>query len=59
MFIEAGGLGLTVAGLALIVVINVSLVWLRRNGRMILACALVATGLIVATDGLVGLIEKG
>jgi hypothetical protein len=33
--------------------------WLRRNGRMILACTLVAVGLIVATDGLVGLIRKG
>jgi hypothetical protein len=33
--------------------------WLRRDGRMILACTLVAVGLIVATDGLVGLIRKG
>jgi hypothetical protein len=33
--------------------------WLGRNGRMILACTLVAAGLIVATDGLVGLIKKG
>lgn len=72
----------TAAGLALIVVINVSLIWLpllaflvapepttrrlsafnewlRRNGRMILACTLVAVGLIVAIDGLVGLIRKG
>ena len=75
-------LQLTVVGLALIVVINVSLVWLpllafllapepttrrlsafngwlRRNGRMILAGTLVAAGLIVAIDGLVGLIKKG
>ena len=75
-------LQLTVAGLALIVVINVSLIWLpllafltapdattrhlsafngwlRRNGRMILAGTLVAAGLIVAIDGLVGLIRKG
>ncbi len=75
-------LELTVAGLALIVFINVSLVWLpllafliapepttrhlsafngwlRRNGRMILAGALGAAGLIVAIDGLVGLIRKG
>ena len=75
-------LQVTVAGLAVIVVINVSLIWLplltflvaperttrrlsafngwlRRNGRMILACTLVAAGLIVATDGLVGLIRKG
>jgi hypothetical protein len=75
-------LQLTVAGLALIVVINVSLVWLpvlafliapepttrhlqafngwlRRNGRMILVGTLVAAGLIVAIDGLVGLIRKG
>jgi hypothetical protein len=33
--------------------------WLRRNGRMILAGTLVAAGLIVAIDGLVGLIRKG
>ena len=33
--------------------------WLRRNGRMILACTIVAAGLIVTTDGLVGLIKKG
>ena len=33
--------------------------WLRRNGRIILACTLVAAGLIVATDGLVGLIKEG
>ena len=33
--------------------------WLRRNGRIILACTLGAAGLIVATDGLVGLIKKG
>jgi hypothetical protein len=75
-------LELTVAALALIVVINVSLVWLpllaflaapdpttrhlsafngwlRRNGRMILAGTLVAAGLIVAIDGLAGLIQKG
>ncbi len=32
---------------------------LRRNGRMIPACTLVAVGLIVTTDGLVGLIRKG
>jgi Sap, sulfolipid-1-addressing protein len=72
----------TAVGLALIVVINVSLIWLpllaflvapepttrrlsafnewlRRNGRMILACTLVAAGVIVAIDGLVGLIRKG
>ena len=33
--------------------------WLRRKGRMIPACTLVAVGLIVTTDGLVGLIRKG
>jgi hypothetical protein len=33
--------------------------WLRRNGRMTLACTEVAAGLIVATDGLVGLTKKG
>jgi hypothetical protein len=33
--------------------------WLRRNGRIILACTLGAAGLIVATDGLVGLIKRG
>lgn len=76
------GLQLTVAGLALVVVINVSFVWLpllaflaapdlttrhlagfngwlRRNGRMILAGALGAAGLVVTVDGLVGLIKKG
>ena len=75
-------LELTVAGLALIVFINVSLVWLpllafliapepttrhlsafngwlRRNGRMILAGALGGAGLIVAIDGLAGLMRKG
>jgi hypothetical protein len=75
-------LQLTVAGLALVVVINVSFVWLpllaylaapdlttrhlaafngwlRRNGRMILAGALGAAGLVVTVDGLVGLIKKG
>lgn len=75
-------LSLTVAGLAVIVAINVSLVWLpllaylaapgmttrrlvafnawlRRNGRTILAGTLVAAGLIVAIDGLTGLIQKG
>ena len=31
---------------------------LRHNGRMILACTLVAAGLTVATDGLVGPIRK-
>jgi hypothetical protein len=30
-----------------------------RKGRMILACTIVAAGLIVATDGLVGLTKKG
>jgi Sap-like sulfolipid-1-addressing protein len=33
--------------------------WLRHNGRMILACTLVAAGLTVAADGLVGPIRKG
>jgi hypothetical protein len=33
--------------------------WLRHNGRMILACTLVAADLTVATDGLVGPIKKG
>ena len=33
--------------------------WLCRDGRMILACTQVAADLIVATDGLVGLTEKG
>lgn len=32
---------------------------LRRNGRIILACTLVAAGLIVAADGLVGLNKRG
>jgi len=75
-------LSLTVAGLALIVAINVALIWLpllaflaapepttrylsafngwlRHNGRIILAGTLVAAGLIVAIDGLVGLLQKG
>jgi hypothetical protein len=33
--------------------------WLRHNGRMILACTLVAAGLTAATDGLAGPIRKG
>jgi hypothetical protein len=33
--------------------------WLRRNGRMILACTPVLAALIVATNGLVGLSKKG
>jgi hypothetical protein len=75
-------LSLTAAGLALIVVINVALIWLpllaylaapepttrylsafngwlRQNGRKILTGSLVAAGLIVAIDGLVGLLQKG
>jgi hypothetical protein len=71
----------TVTALSLIVVINVSLVWLpligylvapgpttrrlvgfntwlRRNGRLILAAAMIAAGLIVAIDGLTGVISK-
>ena len=32
---------------------------LRHNGRMILTCTLVAAGLTVAADGLVGPIRKG
>jgi hypothetical protein len=42
------------AGLAILAAIP-----LRRNGRMFLACTPVAVGLIVATDGLVGLTKKG
>jgi len=71
----------TITALAVIVVINVALVWLpllghlaapglttrwlvafntwlRRNGRFIVAAAMVAAGLIVAIDGLVGVISK-
>jgi Sap, sulfolipid-1-addressing protein len=71
----------TVTALAVIVVINVSLVWLpllgylaapgpttrrlvafnvwlRRNGRLILAAAMVAAGLILAINGLVGVLAK-
>ena len=33
--------------------------WLRHNGRMILACTLVAAGLTAAADGLAGPIRKG
>lgn len=70
----------TVAALAVIVVINVALVWLaligylvapgpttrrlvafnawlRRNGRLILAAAMAVAGLIVAINGLTGLIS--
>jgi hypothetical protein len=75
-------IGLTVAGLAVIVAINVSLVWLpllaylvapepttrhlaafntwlRSHGRVIVAGALVAAGVILAIDGIAGLIGKG
>jgi Sap, sulfolipid-1-addressing protein len=71
----------TVTALAVIVVINVSLVWLpllgylaapgpttrwlvafnawlRRNGRLILAAAMTAAGLILAINGLIGVIGK-
>lgn len=71
----------TVTALAVIVVINVSLVWLpligyltapgpttrrlvafnawlRRNGRLILAAAMIAAGLILAVNGLIGTIGK-
>ena len=71
----------TITALAVIVVINVSLVWLpllaflaapgpttrwlvsfntwlRRHGRLILALAMIAAGLIVAVNGLVGVISK-
>jgi len=71
----------TVTALAVIVIINVSLVWLpllcflaapvptarrlvafnawlRRNGRLILAVAMLAAGLIVAINGLVGVLTK-
>ncbi len=74
-------LDVTVTALAVIVVINVSLVWLpllgylaapgpttrwlvafnawlRRNGRLILAAAMVTAGLIVALNGLIGVITK-
>jgi hypothetical protein len=74
--------GLIAAGLAIIVAINVALVWLpllaylvapdlttrnliafnswlRRNGRVILAAVLVAAGIILAVNGLAGLIRKG
>lgn len=71
----------TVTALAVIVIINVSLVWLpllgylaapgptarrlvafnawlRRNGRMILAVVMIAAGLIVAGNGLAGVLTK-
>ncbi len=73
---------LTVVGLAIIVAINVSLVWLpllaylvapdlttrrliafnawlRRNGRTIFSAVLLAAGIIIAINGLTGLIQKG
>ena len=72
----------TVVGLAIIVAINVSLVWLpllayliapepttrrliafnawlRRNGRTIFSAVLLAAGVIIAINGLTGLIKKG
>jgi Sap, sulfolipid-1-addressing protein len=75
-------LGLIAVGLAIIVAINVALVWLpllaylaapdlttrkliafnawlRRNGRVILSAAVLAAGVILAINGLVGLIRKG
>ncbi len=75
-------LEITAVGLAIIVGINVSLVWLpllaylaapdlttrrliafnawlRRNGRMIFSAVLVAAGVIIAINGLIGLIQKG
>ena len=71
----------TVTALAVIVIINVSLVWLplvgylaapgptsrrlvgfnawlRRNGRLILAAVMIAAGLILAIDGLAGVLTK-
>lgn len=71
----------TVTALAVIVVINVSLVWLpllgylaapgptarrlagfnawlRRNGRLILAVVMIAAGLILAINGLTGVLTK-
>jgi hypothetical protein len=74
-------LDVTITALALVVVINVSLVWLpllaylaapgpttrrlvafnawlRRNGRLILAAAMIAAGLIVAINGLIGVLSK-
>ena len=75
-------LELTVVGLAIIVAVNVSLVWLpllayliapepttrrliafnawlRRNGRTIFSAVLLAAGIIIAINGLIGLIQKG
>lgn len=71
----------TITALAVIVVINVALVWLpllaflaapgpttrwlvsfntwlRQHGRLILALAMIAAGLIVAINGLIGVISK-
>ena len=76
------GLAETAEALAVVVAINVALVWLplltfliapeattrrlaafnawlRRHGHVIFSVVLVAAGVIVATDGLVGLIKKG
>ena len=47
------------AGLAILAAISAFHGWLRRNGRMILACTMVSAGLIVTNDGLVGLSKKG
>lgn len=74
-------LDVTITALAVIIVINASLVWLplltylaapgpttrllvafnawlRRNGRLILAAAMIAAGLIVAINGLIGVLSK-
>jgi hypothetical protein len=59
MIIEAAGLAFLVALEPTTRRLSAFNGWLRRNGRMILACTLVAMGLIVATDGLVGLTKKG
>ena len=75
-------LDVTAVALAIVVAINISLVWLpllaylaapdfttrkliafnawlRRNGRVILAAAVLAAGIILAINGLAGLIRKG
>ncbi len=59
MLIEAAGLAILAASSPPARRVQAFNGWLRRNGRMILACTLVGVGLIVAIDGQVGLTKKG
>jgi hypothetical protein len=59
MLIEAAGLAILAAISSPARCVQAFNGWLRRNGRMILACPLAAVGLIVAIDGQVGQTKKG